>query len=65
MRYILSGDFFDAKKAYEMNVVSELTDDENLHDAVIKFAKNIAQKSLHNLVLARKSVNAADELSLS
>lgn len=61
MKMILSGEPWDAKRAYELGIVSEVTKPEDLHKRQIELAKQIAQYSLYSLATAKTAVKFSHE----
>ena len=43
MRYVLTGDIFSARKAYDMGLVSELVPDAEVEPRAVDMAKSIAE----------------------
>ena len=71
MRYILTGDLFDADEAYRMGLVQEVVDDGAQLDAALAIAERIAaqaplavQATLANAVTAVRDGDAAAEAAL-
>ncbi|KAL4469353.1 hypothetical protein ABPG72_005989 [Tetrahymena utriculariae] len=64
-QYILSGQFFDAQKAKDMNVVADIYPKEKLHEEVLKYARDVAQWSMYTLITAKKAVNKSEDLGIT
>jgi enoyl-CoA hydratase/carnithine racemase len=56
MRYVLTGDIFDARTAYEMGLVSELVPDAEVEKRAIELAKQIAELPPLAVELAKEAV---------
>jgi enoyl-CoA hydratase len=56
MRYVLTGDIFDARTAYEMGLVSELVPDAEVEKRAIDLAKQIAELPPLAVELAKEAV---------
>jgi enoyl-CoA hydratase len=65
MRYILSGDLFGAKEAFDMGLVSELVPDAEVEKRAIALAEQLAALSPLALQLAKESVLTSMEAPLS
>lgn len=66
MDLVLTGDFMDAKEAYDRGLVGRLFKDKDaLQAGAFEAAKKIASYSKIVVQMAKESVNAAEELSLS
>lgn len=60
----LTGEFIDAKEAYDSGLVAKVFSDDALIDETLKIAKKIASKGSLSVQAAKEAVNAAEELSL-
>ena len=65
MRYILTGDVFSAKEAFDMGLVSELAPDAEVEKRAIAMAQQLAELSPLALLHAKESVLASMETPLS
>jgi len=65
MRYILTGDLFGAKEAFDMGLVSELVPDAEVEKRAIAMAQQLAELSPLALQLAKESVLTSMEAPLS
>jgi enoyl-CoA hydratase/carnithine racemase len=65
MRYILTGDIFTAKEAFDMGLVSELAPDADVEKRAIAMAQQLAELPPLALLHAKESVLAAMETPLS
>ena len=65
MRYILTGDLFGAKEAFDMGLVSELVPDAEVEKRAIAMAQQLAELSPLALQLAKESVLTSMESPLS
>jgi enoyl-CoA hydratase len=62
-RYMLTGDEFTARQAFEMGAVLEVVADDELHDHAMALAQRIARVPLNQLEMITWSLNAvADEM---
>jgi enoyl-CoA hydratase len=62
-RYMLTGDEFTARQAFEMGAVLEVVADDELHDRAMALAQRIARVPLNQLEMITWSLNAvADEM---
>ena len=64
MYYVLTGDLFDAKEAYEFGLAAKLVPSTLLMQETLEVAKKIASKPPVCTRLAKESVNASFETSL-
>jgi enoyl-CoA hydratase len=65
MKLILTGDLIGADEAYDIGLVDEVTDAEDLDDSVASITDSIAEKSPVALQYAKESVRAASQMGLS
>ena len=65
MRYILTGDIFSAKEAFDMGLVSELAPDAEVEKRAIAMAQQLAELPPLALLHAKESVLASMETPLS
>ena len=65
MRYILTGDVFSAKEAFDMGLISELAPDAEVEKRAIAMAQQLAELSPLALLHAKESVLASMETPLS
>jgi enoyl-CoA hydratase/carnithine racemase len=65
MRYILTGDIFTAKEAFDMGLVSELAPDADVEKRAVAMAQQLAELPPLALLHAKESVLAAMETPLS
>jgi len=56
MRYVLTGDLFGAKEAYEMDLISEIVPDAEVESRAIAMAKQIAELPPLAIQLAKEAV---------
>lgn len=64
-RYILTGDFFNARQAKEWGVVSEVFKVEELKQRALEIAKKVADMSMYTAIAAKDAVKQADELGIT
>ena len=64
MRYVLTGDIFDARAAYEMGLVSELVPDAEVEKRAIEMAKQIAELPPLAIEQAKEAVLRGMDASL-
>jgi enoyl-CoA hydratase/carnithine racemase len=60
----LTGEFIDAKEAYESGLVAKVFSDDDLIEETMKIAKSIASKGPLSVQAAKEAVNASEELPL-
>src|SRR5215203_1525223 len=65
MRYILTGDLFSAKEAFDMGLVSELAPDADVEKRAVAMAQQLAELPPLALLHAKESVLASMETPLS
>ena len=65
MRYILTGDLFGAKEAFDMGLVSELAPDADVEKRAVAMAQQLAELPPLALLHAKESVLASMETPLS
>ena len=65
MDMILSGRMMEVEEAEKLGLVSRIISSENFLDKVLEIAKEISEKSLPALIMAKDSVNSSYETSLS
>lgn len=65
MELILSGEPISSEEAKRIGLVNDVIDDEKLMDLSLEMARKISTYSLSAILLAKKSINAALELSLN
>ena len=65
MRYILTGDIFSAKEAFDMGLVSELAPDADVEKRAVAMAQQLAELPPLALLHAKEAVLAAMETPLS
>ncbi|KAM3128582.1 hypothetical protein pb186bvf_019279 [Paramecium bursaria] len=63
-RYILTGDTIDSQEAYKYGIINVLVKSEELKDKCIELARKISSKSLYTLMVAKQSINLAEETTL-
>ena len=64
MRYVLTSEFINAKRAYEMGLVSEVFKTEELHDKVIKIATEMTHRPLTALIAAKQAIKESENLGM-
>jgi enoyl-CoA hydratase/carnithine racemase len=64
MRYVLTGDIFDARTAYEMGLVSELVPDSEVEKRAVELAKQIAELPPLAVQLAKEAVLRGTDAAL-
>jgi enoyl-CoA hydratase/carnithine racemase len=64
MRYIFTSEFINAKRAYELGVVSEVYKTDELHSKVIELANEMANKPITALKAAKKVIKEAENLGM-
>ena len=64
MRYVLTGDIFDARTAYEMGLVSELVPDAEVEKRAVELAKQIAELPPLAIEQAKEAVLRGMDASL-
>jgi enoyl-CoA hydratase/carnithine racemase len=62
---IMTGEFFSAVRALELNIVSQITEDNELMKAAMALAKKIAQKSSMSTRLIKEAIRAAQNQGLT
>ncbi|MDR3186977.1 MAG: enoyl-CoA hydratase/isomerase family protein [Holosporaceae bacterium] len=62
---ILTGEFFSAARALELNIVSQIADDDQLMEVTMTLAKKIAQKSPMSTRLIKEAIRVAQNQGLS
>jgi enoyl-CoA hydratase/carnithine racemase len=65
MEIILSGDMIGAEEALRIGLINAIYKSENLENATISFAKQIAKKSPHTIKVAKRAVRASLDLPFS
>ena len=65
MDIILSGRMMGVEEAEKLGLVSRVVSSENFLDQVLEIAKEIAEKSLPALIMAKDAINASYETSLT
>ena len=55
-RYVFTSEFINAKRAYELGIVSEVFPTDQLHEKVIEIAKEITNKPLTALLAAKQAI---------
>ena len=65
MDMILSGRMMEVEEAEKLGLVSRIISSENFLDKVLEIAKEISEKSLPALIMAKDAVNSSYETSLS
>ena len=65
MEMILTGRMIDAEEAERAGLVARIFDQDQAEQKVIQTAKDIAEKSLPALMMAKEAVQAAEEMSLN
>ena len=65
MDIILSGRMMGVEEAEKLGLVSRVVSSENFLDQVLEIAKEIAEKSLPALIMAKDAINASYETSLA
>ena len=65
MRYILTGDIFSAREAFDMGLVSELAPDAEVEKRAVAMAQQLAELSPLALLHAKESVLTSMETPLS
>ena len=56
---IMSGDFISAQEAFDLGIISKITETENLRDETLKLAEKISKKSPISLRLIKKAIRMA------
>lgn len=64
-QYILSGQNFDAVRAKEMNIIAEVVPKDKLRETVLKYAADVAKYSIYSLIVAKRTVNKAEDLGIT
>ncbi|MDR2067953.1 MAG: enoyl-CoA hydratase/isomerase family protein [Holosporaceae bacterium] len=62
---IMTGEFFSAARALELNIVSQITEDDKLMETAVRLAKKIAQKSSMSTRLIKEAIRAAQNQGLT
>ena len=65
MDIILSGRMMGVEEAEKLGLVSRVIPSENFLDQVLEIAKEISEKSLPALIMAKDAINASYETSLT
>jgi enoyl-CoA hydratase/carnithine racemase len=64
MRYVLTGDIFGAKEAFDMNLVSEIVPDADVEKRAVAMAAQIAELPPIAIQLAKESIIRGMDASL-
>jgi enoyl-CoA hydratase/carnithine racemase len=65
MRYILTGDIFDANKAYEMGIVTDIVPRDKLLDTAIEIGKKIAEYDPRIIRMDKDLIYKAQEMDFN
>ncbi|MBT4065693.1 MAG: hypothetical protein HOE76_00535 [Euryarchaeota archaeon] len=65
MEMVMTGNNVDADEAYRIGIVNQLVSPDELENATLKIAQTIASKSMHTLRVAKKTIRAALDNSIT
>ncbi len=65
MEMVYTGEMIDAQEAHRIGLVNHVTAPEELRDRTMALARSIGSKSAHTLRVAKSTIRAALETSLS
>jgi enoyl-CoA hydratase/carnithine racemase len=60
----MSGDRIDSKRAYELNLVSHVLENENFNQNVINIVSKISNMSMYSLIAGKEAIRKAEELGI-
>jgi enoyl-CoA hydratase len=65
MEMIMTGDNVDAEEAYRIGIANKLCSSEELESTTMNLAQTIASKSMHTLRVAKRTIRAALDNSIT